>query len=215
MNYSAEQSERLILIVDDDPTARLLVRAALEKSGFQVEEAVDGLEALEKFVSCKPIAILMDVDMPRLDGYGACKRIREDAAGTHIPILMVTGMEDIDSINRAYSVGATDFIPKPINWTMLGHRIRYVLRASLAFQDLHASEAKNDALVKAIPDTLFVIRRSGEIVDYLPGSNAGPLTEPRGDQQTIFDYLPADAAKPVVRPNPYSLCSHWLASGSS
>jgi len=195
MNYSAEQSERLILIVDDDPTARLLVRAALEKSGFQVEEAVDGLEALEKFVSCKPIAILMDVDMPRLDGYGACKRIREDAAGTHIPILMVTGMEDIDSINRAYSVGATDFIPKPINWTMLGHRIRYVLRASLAFQNLHASEAKNDALVKAIPDTLFVIRRSGEIVDYLPGSNAGPLTEPRGDQQTIFDYLPADAAK--------------------
>lgn len=195
MSYSASQNDGRILVVDDDPTVRLLVRASLEKSGFEVEEAADGLEALEKFVSCKPIAILLDVDMPKLDGYGACARIREDAAGAHIPILMVTGMEDIDSINKAYAVGATDFIPKPINWAMLGHRIRYVLRASLAFQDLRASEAKNDALVKAIPDTLFVVRRSGEIVDYLPGSNAGPLAEPRGDQQTIFDYLPAEVAK--------------------
>jgi diguanylate cyclase (GGDEF)-like protein len=195
MNYATEQNDGLILVVDDDPTLRLLVRASLEKSGFKVEEAADGLEALDKFVSCKPIAILMDVDMPNLDGYGACTRIREDAAGANIPILMVTGMEDNDSINLAYSVGATDFIPKPINWAMLGHRVRYVLRASLAFQDLRASEAKNDALVKAIPDTLFVVRRSGEIVDFLPGSNTGPLSEPRGDQQTIFDYLPADAAK--------------------
>ena len=195
MNYAVEQNSGLILVVDDDPTLRLLVRASLEKSGFQVEEAADGLEGVEKFISFNPIAILMDVDMPRLDGYGACTRIREDAAGAHIPILMVTGMEDNDSINLAYSVGATDFIPKPINWAMLGHRVRYVLRASLAFQDLRASEAKNDALVKAIPDTLFVVRRSGEIVDYLPGSNSGPLTEPRGDQQTIFDYLPGEAAK--------------------
>ncbi|TDJ43916.1 MAG: diguanylate cyclase, partial [Gammaproteobacteria bacterium] len=195
MNYAIQNNDGPILVVDDDPTLRLLVRASLEKSGFQVEEAADGLEAVEKFVSCKPIAILMDVDMPKLDGYGACTRIREDAAGAHVPIMMVTGMEDNDSIDLAYSVGATDFISKPINWTMLGHRVRYVLRAALAFQDLRVSEAKNDALVKAIPDTLFVVRRSGEIIDYLPGSDTGPLTEPRGDQQTIFDYLPAEVAK--------------------
>jgi len=190
-----ERIDNLILVVDDDPTVRLLVRASLEKTGFQVEEAVDGVEAIDKFVACKPAAILMDVDMPRMDGYTACSRIRKDASGAHVPILMVTGMEDIDSINQAYSVGATDFIPKPINWAMLGHRVRYVLRASHAFQELRTSEAKNDALVKAIPDTLFVIRRTGEIVDYLAGIKTGPLTEPRGDQQAIFDYLPQPEAR--------------------
>jgi len=195
MSHIAERADNLILVVDDDPTVRLLVRASLEKSGFRVEEAADGLEALDSFVRIKPAAILMDVDMPRMDGYSACTRIRQDPAGAHIPILMVTGMEDLDSINQAYAVGATDFISKPINWGMLGHRVRYVLRASLAFDDLRASEAKNDALVKAIPDTLFLVRRNGEIVDYLPGANAGPLAEPRGDQTTIFDYFDADHAQ--------------------
>ncbi len=190
-----ERPNKLILVVDDDPTLRLLLRASLEKSGFQVEEAVDGVEAIRKYVSCKPAAILMDVDMPNLDGYGACARIRKDGRGAHVPILMVTGMEDLESVNQAYSAGATDFIPKPINWNLLGHRVRYVLRASQTFEKLRASEAKTDALVKAIPDTLFIVRRSGEIVDYLPGSNTGPLTEPRGDQQTIFTYLPGDTGQ--------------------
>jgi len=195
MKKVTPHNDDLVLVVDDDPTLRILVRAALEKFGFSVEEAVDGAEALEKFISCKPAAILMDVEMPKIDGYSACVRIREDAMGAHIPILMVTGREDIDSVNRAYAAGATDFIPKPINWTMLGHRIRYVMRSSRTFRRLRTSEAKNDALVKAIPDTLFVVRRNGEIVDYIPGTNAGPLAEPRGDQQKIFDYLPADIAK--------------------
>ena len=185
----------LILVVDDDPTLRVLVRAALEKSGFRVEEAGDGAEALEKFVSHKPSAIMMDVEMPKFDGYSACKRIRQDPAGAHIPILMVTGREDLESVNRAYSAGATDFIPKPINWNMLGHRIRYVLRAARAFDDLRASQAKNDALLRAIPDTLFVVRRNGEIVDFVAGDTAGPLDEPRGDQTRIFDYLPSESAK--------------------
>ena len=104
----------VILVVDDDPTLRVLVRATLEKSGFRVEEAEDGEEALRKFIKFQPAAILMDVEMPKLGGYEACKRIREDAIGAHIPILMVTGLEDLDSINRAYAAGATDFLAKPI-----------------------------------------------------------------------------------------------------
>lgn len=195
MKITMDCSGDLVLVVDDDPTLRMLVRAALEKFGFRVEEAIDGTEALEKFISEKPAAILMDVEMPRLNGYVACSRIRQDLAGVHIPILMMTGREDVESVNQAYAAGATDFIPKPINWAMLGHRVRYMLRASRVSQKLRTSEAKNDALINAIPDTFFVVRRDGKIVDYRAGGMGGPLAEPRGDQQTIFEYLPEDVAR--------------------
>ncbi len=208
MTTALQQRDDVVLVVDDDPTLRVLLRAALEKSGFHVEEATDGEEALHKFAECRPAVILMDVEMPKVNGYEACRRIREDAIGAHVPILMVTGLEDIDSINRAYSVGATDFVLKPINWALLGHRIRYVLRASNTYRDLRTSEAKNDALLRAMPDTLLVVRRSGEIVDYFAGSDETTLPVPRGDQGMIFDYLPGE-----ITPKWHALICELLASG--
>ena len=194
MDNATDMQNDLILVVDDDPTLRMLVKATLEKAGFQVEDAEDGEAALIKFIKYQPSIILMDVEMPKLNGYETCRRIREDAIGAHVPILMVTGLEDIDSVNRAYSAGATDFLPKPINWPLLSHRVRYVLRASRTYDKLRASEAKNNALLNAMPDTLFVIRRDGTIVNYLAGSEAATMPEPRGDQLNISEYLPKDIA---------------------
>ncbi len=195
MEFSQNEHEDLILVVDDDPTLRMLARATLEKSGFRVEEAEDGEQALRKFIRFQPAVIMMDVEMPKLNGYETCKRIREDAVGAHVPVLMTTGLEDLESVNRAYAAGATDFLPKPINWSLISHRVRYVLRASLTYQELRTSEAKNNALLNAMPDTLFVIRRNGEIVNFLAGNEAATLPEPRGDQSNIKDYLPADVAQ--------------------
>ncbi len=194
MTSTPRSQENLILVVDDDPTLRILVRATLEKVGFEVEEAADGEAALTQFIKHHPAIILMDVEMPKLDGYEACRRIRADAIGAHIPILMVTGLEDIDSIDRAYSAGATDFLSKPINWSLLSHRVRYVLRASTTYKELRTSEAKNNALLNAMPDTLFVIRRNGVIVNFLAGNDTATMPEPRGDQTRIADYLPNDIA---------------------
>ena len=194
MTSTPRSQENLILVVDDDPTLRILVRATLEKVGFEVEEAADGEAALTQFIKHHPAIILMDVEMPKLDGYEACRRIRADAIGAHIPILMVTGLEDIDSIDRAYSAGATDFLSKPINWSLLSHRVRYVLRASTTYKELRTSEAKNNALLNAMPDTLFVIRRNGTIVNFLAGNETATMPEPRGDQTRIADYLPNDIA---------------------
>lgn len=188
------ENSNLILVVDDDPTLRMLLRTALEKADFRVVEADNGETALKQFIEHRPAAIMMDVEMPTLNGYDACRRIREDAVGAHVPILMVTGLEDIDSVNRAYAAGATDFIPKPINWPVLSYRLRYVLRASNTVEELRASEAKNNALLNAMPDTLFVVQRDGSIVDYLAGSKSATLLEPRGDQPTLMDYLPHDVA---------------------
>src|SRR5918992_3220638 len=83
---------------------------------------------------------MLDVNMPGMDGFTVCTELRRMPVGNGIPVLMVTGLDDEASINRAYEVGATDFITKPINWPVLGHRVRYILRASQAFDDLRRTE---------------------------------------------------------------------------
>ncbi len=131
-----------ILVVDDDATMRLLMRHTLKKAGFIVDEAEDGLVALKSFQKNLPDMILLDVMMPGMDGFTTCHKIRKLPNGAHIPILLVTGLDDIDSINKAYEAGATDFITKPITFPLLSHRVRYVLRSSEAINNLGKSEAR-------------------------------------------------------------------------
>jgi diguanylate cyclase len=126
----------LIYVVDDDPASRLLMRASLEKAGFRTAEAEDGLIAVTEFEQLKPDAILLDVMMPKLDGYDTCRAIRKLNGGKNIPILMVTGLDDIEAIHHAFDSGSTDFITKPINWAVLNYRVKYMLRASEAFNDV-------------------------------------------------------------------------------
>ena len=118
------------LVVDDDPVMRILIRKALETDGFSVQEAENGRLAVAAFPQLQPDIILMDVMMPELDGFGACRAIRELPQGTLTPIMMLTGLDDVESINRAFDAGATDFIAKPINWGILGYRVRYLLRSA-------------------------------------------------------------------------------------
>ena len=134
--------KQLVLVVDDDVTMRLLARETLEQAGFRVEEAADGGAGVAAFERLRPDIVLLDVQMPVLDGFGACAALRKLEGGDHVPVLMMTGLDDSDSINRAYEVGATDFITKPIAWPMLGHRVRYLLRANRAFLDLTQSQAR-------------------------------------------------------------------------
>lgn len=126
----------LILIVDDDLPSRLLMRASLEKIGFRIAEAENGLIALKEFENIVPDAVLLDVMMPKLDGFDTCRAIRKLKGGENAPILMVTGLDDIEAIHKAFDSGATDFITKPINWAVLNYRVKYMLRASEAFYDV-------------------------------------------------------------------------------
>jgi signal transduction histidine kinase len=122
----------LILIVDDDATGRIMARASLETNGFSVAEAEDGIEALSTFENLQPDIILLDVVMPKMDGFETCRALRQFPRGGDVPIVMITGLNDIESINQAYDAGATDFITKPINWTLLNYRVRYIMRSSHA-----------------------------------------------------------------------------------
>jgi diguanylate cyclase (GGDEF)-like protein/PAS domain S-box-containing protein len=134
--------KQLVLVVDDDRMTRLLTRETLEQGGFGVEEAGDGQAGLAAFEQFRPDLVLLDVMMPVLDGFEACAALRRLEGGNRVPVVMMTGLDDSESINRAYEVGATDFITKPVAWPMLVHRVRYLLRAHQAFLDLAQSEAR-------------------------------------------------------------------------
>lgn len=117
-----------VLLVDDDFTARLIVAESL-KQDYEVLEAENGKEAYELFLSEQPNVILSDVMMPVMDGYELCIKIRQHKEGKYIPIVMMTGLDDFDSIHKAYEKGATDFIMKPVNHLLLMYRLNYLLRA--------------------------------------------------------------------------------------
>lgn len=141
MNLTGEKTP-LILVVDDDELVRLLAHETLKKAGFAIEEVADGELALAAFARFKPDIVLLDVMLPGKDGFAVCAEIRELPGGDDTQILMMTGRDDIESIRRAYDVGGTDFITKPINWVILGYRVRYMLRASQAVQSLRQNEAR-------------------------------------------------------------------------
>jgi PAS domain S-box-containing protein len=132
----------VVLIAEDDMMSRILMRKALEQAGFTIIEAEDGNNAIDLFKQHGADLVLLDVMMPGLDGFDTCATIRALGGGRQVPVLIVTGLDDIDSITKAYDVGATDFLTKPLNWLVLSHRVRYILRASRAFNDLHSSEAR-------------------------------------------------------------------------
>jgi two-component system cell cycle sensor histidine kinase/response regulator CckA len=119
-----------ILVVDDDEIIREIAQQTLTESGFKVSEAENGLRAIEALKKLRPDIILLDVMMPEMDGFTATSAIRKMAGSLkHTPILIMTSLDDMDSINKAFESGATDFITKPINWTILVERIRFVIRA--------------------------------------------------------------------------------------
>jgi PAS domain S-box-containing protein len=183
-----------ILIADDDPTVRVLLSEALRVAGFEVDEAVDGQDTLARFRERPSDLVMVDVDMPGLTGYEVCATLRTEV-GDLLPIVMVTGMDDVQSIEAAYRTGATDFIAKPINWTLIGHRARYLLRSYQATLDLRAADARNAAILGAMPDLLFEVDLDGRYVDY-HSPRTDLLLEPDGSfiGKTVHQTLPSEAA---------------------
>ena len=146
-----DRARGLALVVDDDASLRISMQAALTKAGFDVIEAAGGKEAIALFQKEQPDLILLDVIMPEMDGFETCSAIRKLPGGKYVQILMVTGLDDIESTERAFEMGANDFVSKPLNWIMVGHRARYMERAGRSTRDLTISQqrlAKTQQLAK-------------------------------------------------------------------
>ncbi len=152
-----------VLVADDDAILREIAKSVLGEAGFVVQTVSSGDAAVAACALRAPDIVLLDVEMPDGNGYQACANIRALPGGADLPIVMVTGCDDTWSIDEAYQVGATDFVVKPINWALLTHRIRYVLRGARTIVDLRFSEQKNTALLKAIPDGIFLLNSAGTI----------------------------------------------------
>ncbi|MFT4059737.1 MAG: response regulator [Legionella sp.] len=159
-----DKEKLVVLIVDDSATIRLLTSDALIKSGFMVVEAENGARALTLLATVKPDVILLDVEMPGLDGFEVCAQIRKLPDHRYTPIMMITGVDDYESINKAFTVGATDFATKPIKSTLIGYRVRYMVRTSAYFQELQLAERKVRALNEELINKLLEIQQNAAAV---------------------------------------------------
>ncbi len=121
----------VVILADDDPSIRLMVRHVLESEDFDIVEASDGLEAIKAVEKHNPALILLDAVMPGIDGFTTCQQIK-DGGHADIPVMMITGLDDDASVERAYDVGAIDFITKPIKWAVLKHRVKSVVAKVVA-----------------------------------------------------------------------------------
>jgi len=134
-------TQKKILLIDDDRVICELAAGALSNEGFIVITAENATLGIQAVLEQKPDIVLLDVLLPDFDGYQVCQQLRQLPVAQHLPIIMLTGLDDTESIVQAYNHGATDFFIKPINWKLLGYRIHYILRASRTVEQLTHSEA--------------------------------------------------------------------------
>lgn len=161
------------------------MREMLTKSGFDVVEGTTGVEAIEQYTAFEPDLVLLDINMPVLDGIAACQEIRKRSL-RDVPIVMVTSVDDAISIENAFDVGATDFILKPINWPLLQQRLDKLLaewrQASGPEGDRHSLEL----LQKVAPECVFVVNRAGEVLETI-SDRCGFLESTPASLAEMFD----------------------------
>lgn len=133
-------SETTILIVDDEAGFRLTTSETIRSQGYKVVEAASGEEALALIEQVRPDLILLDAVMPGLNGFEICLQLRQRASTRSTPILMLTGLGDIESVNQAFEAGASDFIVKPVNFAVLNSRIQFQLRVADNMRHLNESQ---------------------------------------------------------------------------
>jgi DNA-binding response OmpR family regulator len=124
------------LVVDDDALSRKMLRRAVERQGYEVIDASTGTEALDTLAGDQTFdAVLLDVVMPELDGYETLARIKADESISHLPVIMISGVDDLASVVRCIEMGATDYLPKPFDAAILSARLKSSL-ASKRLRDL-------------------------------------------------------------------------------
>jgi adenylate cyclase len=168
-----------ILVVDDDPVNRQMLTRLLEQDGYRVDTAPDGLRGLEMLQADPFDVVLLDLVMPEIDGYEVLTRIKGDQALKHIPVLMITAVDDVASAARCIEAGAEDYLPKPFDAVVLRARIT----ASLSRKRMHDLETEhladmarlNRRLESRIEEQMAELVRTGELRRFLPNQVAESL----------------------------------------
>lgn len=160
MSDTDSREHPTILVTDDDAMTRMLTRQCLEAEDMVVLEAENGPAAIDLFVRESPDLVFLDVQMPGMSGLEVCERIRRMPQGRDVPILLVTGADDEESIDRGFRAGATQYKTKPVNWSLLGRDVKFMLRSSQHVQALKRQEDRLRYLAYYDPLTSLPNRRS-------------------------------------------------------
>lgn len=137
INYSKmDISHATVLIVDDERNLRCMLCRAMESEGYNVLEASTGEACLALCQQQIPEIILLDAVMPGMDGFNCCEQLQQQLGDRCPPILIITALSDFESVDRAFDVGATDYVTKPIHWAVLRQRVRRILQMTRAIASL-------------------------------------------------------------------------------
>jgi len=160
-----------VLVVDDEEQNRTLLRDPLEARGYEIAEAENGVQALQKTAERPPDVILLDLMMPKLDGFEVCRRLRKDATTAHIPVLMITALSERKERLMGIEAGANDFLNKPIDIQDVILRVGNAVYAKHLHDQLQAEKEKSEQLLlNILPKQIAERMKKGEtnIADSYP-----------------------------------------------
>jgi CheY-like chemotaxis protein len=182
-----------ILLVDDDPILREFAIVHLSSETAQVQTAGDGVEALDILDRSSVDLILLDLEMPKMDGFEVLQQLQDRPRSAGIPVIVVTGREDVGAIDRAFQAGATSFVVKPINWRLLAYQIRFVRRAWNTERGLTRAQREARTGSQLIGDALADIARESAQFMRLALAAAPQLHEAADGYAQALDRLSAAA----------------------
>ncbi len=185
-----------VVAIDDDATVLRAIERTLLAAGMACHSAASGAEGLRLIHDLRPDLVLLDIGLVGEDGYSVCREVRRSWTAEELPVVMVTGLEDLEAIQAAYQAGANDFLTKPLHWKHLPYRVRHVLGASRAFKDLQDRTRTLRSLFAAHPDPIFTVDGQGSVTLVHSGIH-GESNEVRPTLGSLDELLPEALAGQV------------------
>ena len=185
-----------VVAIDDDKVILRTIARTLEAAGMVCHSATDGNAGLELIRGLVPDLVLLDIGLVGEDGFTICREIRRHWTPEAMPVVMVTGFEDLASIQEAYLAGANDYLTKPLHWKHLPFRLRHVLDASRAFRDLQDRTRTLRSLFAAHPDPIFMVDAQG-LATLVHSGIHGESNDVRPPLGPLDELLPGDLAGQV------------------
>ncbi|HEY9827284.1 MAG TPA: SpoIIE family protein phosphatase [Stenomitos sp.] len=187
----------VVLLADDDRSTRLILRMVLQKEGYEVVETENGALCLEAFMNRKPDIVILDAQMPVMDGFECCKRLKQLPFGDRIPVIMLTGLQTPRDMDAAFQAGVADFVSKPVHPPLLSRRLHYILKSAQSEIALRESEERYRLVVDNLQEVIFQTDLEGRFSFLNPAWTAiTGFAQDSAIGQPLLDYIyPDDGPK--------------------